>query len=350
VVNFFKVEAVLTVHDKGEVVPKSLLPKDEAHWCWLYIQLVQNKCIQPTVATTSLKDRIRAINSYYRTLPKKPQPDVCSGQQTARIYNEQYDYEGLKQSDLDWCLNKSFATEWLYLVWLFVVKSKPRPRFDNQGNQSSFIYEVPSYVDADIELSGGSGFDITSGVEAWVNPDYREFGLELQPYTREQLGLSVVDFLNLCRLGIEQKREYISAIKSIVDSAKQDNWLSFIKGVQPKLLDWLWVYLRGTDSKVNSRYRMPGKISDHLDAFRVERLIAEFSLWGRSVTEKRLIHDKVKSAFQRKTRQVENASTRVRKNFTLSHEAAGMLDELSKSEKSQSDFLDRLIREKYREL
>ncbi|KXS34082.1 MAG: hypothetical protein AWU56_2328 [Idiomarina sp. T82-3] len=339
--------SILAVHDKGEVVPKSLLPKDEAHWCWLYKQLVMEGNIKPTVGTTTLKERVREIDSYYRTLPKESKPGSPSGPQIARHYNEQYDLYGLKQSDLDWFSNKSVGTEWLYLVWLSVIKSKPR---QVQADQNQSIYEVASYLDAEVELSGGLGFQLQAGGDVWVNPDYKDMGLELQPYNREQLTLLVIDFLNLCHAEIDQKRHYIAHIKRIVDAAKQENWLPFIKEAQPKLLDWLWVYLRGTDSKVNSRYRMPGKVSDHLDTFRVERLIAEFSLWGRGVAEKRVIHEKVRSAFQRKTRQVENASTKIRKNFTLSHDTADMLDELCKGEKSQSDFLDRLIREKYREL
>ncbi len=341
----------MAIHEPDAVVPRSEQPKDDAHWYWLYTQLVNDNEIQRTVSPPGINERRRAVKNFYQTLPREPDERGLSGRRLAASYNRKYELEGLKGSDLNWLMGGSLRDEYVYLAWLCVVRSSPVFGNVSNGGQNGLIgFNIQSYVDSDGEIEAKFLMNTRPEKPKIENQVYEQLGLALQPLRIEELISNIVDFLNLLPLTLDEKRGYVLSVKNTVESAKARQWLSYAKGHGNELYEWLWCYLRGTSRRVNTPYRMPGHISEYLNEFKYERLVAEFALWDKSEQVKHEIHDKTKKATERKLRELQNRATKIRKNFTISPEAVEMLNQLCGGKGKGSDYVDRLIKERYQEV
>lgn len=340
----------MAIHEPDAVVPRSERPKDDAHWYWLYLQLVNDNEIKRTVSPPGINERRRAVNNFYQTLPRTPDALGFSGRGLAASYNRKYEVEGLKGSDLNWLMDSSLRDEYVYLAWLCVVRSSPIfANLSNDGQNDLLGFYIQSYVDSDGEIGPKFLMNTRPEKPKIENTEYERRGLALQPLRIEELIPNIVDFLNLLPLTLDQKHDYILSVKNTVESAKARQWLSFAKGHGNELYEWLWCYLRGTSKNVNTPYRMPGHISEYLNEFKYERLVAEFALWNKNDQVKHEIHDKTKKATERKLRELQNRATKIRKNFTISPEAVEMLNQLCGGKGKGSDYVDRLIKERYQD-
>ncbi|MAB22042.1 MAG: hypothetical protein CMF08_06785 [Idiomarina sp.] len=332
--------------DNGRVkFPQKLLPQSDAQWIWLYNEFVRIGKLDRTISPPDLKERKEKLTNFFDLEFGVSEQRQTETSRLAEMYHNKYFVSGLSESDLGWLLAKDVEAELLYLAWLIIVRTTS---MDQQATQQSAGFDLKKYRDADEEHESVFFEPEKGSLPLTIfNQTYLMMKLPKALDSRQSLKWIILDFVSSWHQDQRPKRDYIRYLKRMIDDSKASKWCLFAKGSDEKLLEWLWAYLRGNDSKIGKRHRMPGMLSDGMDKFKFERIYAEFFLWNRSPEFREGVQKQAIKALKQKAKERQDPSARVRKNFSLSRHTLLLIDKLSGGKGNYSNYLEGLVAADY---